>query len=229
MLENVDLGLAFMTGLLGSGHCVGMCGSLVSAFFVRLGDAGRLAWPALAYHAARIFVYVLAGCLAALLGVALISTGIVGKAQGVLQIAAGLIVILLGLDLLGWPLLRLSLFQAPVNLFRSIFQLASQTGAVRGASLAGLLNGLMPCAMTMAMAVKATSAASVAQGGLLMLAFGLGTLPSMMFVSLILGRLSPKMRGLLLKAAALFVIALGVMTLYQGVRFLDVMLKLPDW
>ncbi|MDK9720713.1 MAG: sulfite exporter TauE/SafE family protein [Rhodospirillales bacterium] len=229
MMEHVDLGLAFMTGLLGSGHCVGMCGSLVSAFFVRLGEAGRLAWPALAYHSARILVYVLAGCLAALLGVALISTGLIGKAQGILQIVAGVIVILLGLDLLGWSPLRFGAIKMPVDLFRSVFQQASQTGAVRGAALAGLLNGLMPCAMTMAMAVKATSADSVAQGGLLMFAFGLGTLPSMLFVSLILGRLSPKIRGLLLKAAAVFVIALGLMTLYQGVRFLDVMLKLPNW
>jgi len=226
---SVDYGLAFMTGLLGSGHCVGMCGSLVSAFFVRLGEAGRSFLPALAYHAARIGVYVLAGCLAALLGVALISTGIVGKAQGFLQILAGIVVILLGLDLLGWSPLRLGAFQVPVNLFRRMFQIASQQGAVKGAALAGMLNGLMPCALTMAMAVKATSVDSVGQGGGLMLAFGLGTLPSMMFVSLILGRLSAKIRGLLLKAAAVLVIVLGAMTLIQGVAYLDVMLKLPDW
>lgn len=228
-MENIDLGLAFMTGLLGSGHCVGMCGSLVSAYFVRLGDAGRSLLPALAYHGARIAVYVLAGCLAALLGVALISTGIIGKAQGILQIVAGLIVILLGFDLLGWSPLRFAVLQVPVNLFRRVFQLAGQIGVVRGAGLAGALNGLMPCAMTMAMAVKATSAASVGQGGMLMLAFGAGTLPSMFFVSFVLGRLSPEIRGLLLNAAAIFVIALGGMTLYQGVRFLDVMLKLSDW
>lgn len=229
MNGGIDLGLAFMTGILGSGHCVGMCGSLVSAFFVRLGEAGRSPLPAIAYHAARIFVYVLAGVLAAALGVALISTGIIGKAQGVLQIVAGLVVIFLGLDLLGFPLFRLPLFKVPVDLFRKIFLLASQRGAVEAAMLAGLMNGVMPCALTMAMAVKATSAGGLAEGGLLMLAFGVGTLPSMLFVSLVLGRLSPKIRGLLLKAAAVFVIALGLLTLYQGVRFLDVMLKLPDW
>lgn len=41
--------LAFMTGLLGSGHCLGMCGGLVSAFFMKLNARGP--WPYLTYHA----------------------------------------------------------------------------------------------------------------------------------------------------------------------------------
>lgn len=228
-MDGIELGLAFTSGLLGSGHCVGMCGSLVSAFFVRLGEAGKSLFPALAYHGARIGVYVAIGLLAAALGAILVSTGIIGKAQALLQILAGVVVIVLGLELLGWLPLRLSAIKIPVQLFRSIFQAAGKSGAVRGAAIAGLLNGLMPCALTMAMAAKATSAGSVYQGGLLLLAFGLGTLPSMFFVSFVLGRLSPAIRGLLLKAAAAFVIALGIMTLYQGIRFFDVIVKLPNW
>ena len=84
--------LAFMTGLLGSGHCLGMCGGLVSAFFLKLQARGP--WPYLAYHAARVAVYAMVGLLAALLGAVLVSTGRIGLAQGVLQIVAGAIVIL---------------------------------------------------------------------------------------------------------------------------------------
>ena len=91
--------LAFMTGLLGSGHCLGMCGGLVSAFFMKLQARGP--WPYLTYHAGRIGMYALVGLVAALLGAVLVSTGRLGLAQGVLQIVAGAIVILLGLDLLG--------------------------------------------------------------------------------------------------------------------------------
>ena len=83
--------LAFMTGLLGSGHCLGMCGGLVSAFFMRLGAKGI--WPYLAYHGARVMVYGSIGLMAAALGAVLVATGQFGKFQGILQIAAGIIVI----------------------------------------------------------------------------------------------------------------------------------------
>ena len=80
--------------------------------------------------------------------------------------------------------------------------------------------------MTMAMAVQATTAPSPPEGMLLLLAFGAGTLPSMLSASFLFGKLGPALRGWLLKGAALFVIALGVSTLWQGVRFYLVMHKL---
>jgi hypothetical protein len=225
----LDYSLAFMAGILGSGHCVGMCGSLVSACFVRMGEAGKGMVPAVAYHGARVAVYVVVGLLAAVLGLALVSTGIVGKVQGILQIIAGVIVIALGLDLLGLLPRRLPLIGLPMAAFGRYYFAASAKGPVRGAAMAGLLNGLMPCALTLAVAVKATAAAQVWQGGLLMLAFGLGTLPSMLFVSLVLGRLGAAARGWLLKGAAVVVIALGVATLMQGLRFFAVMKNLSNW
>jgi sulfite exporter TauE/SafE len=225
----LDYTLAFMAGILGSGHCVGMCGSLVSACFVRMGEAGKGVVPALAYHGARVSIYVLVGFLAAGLGLALVSTGIVGKVQGILQIVAGVVVILLGLDILGWLPRRLPLIGMPMRSFGKYYFAAASKGAVRGSAMAGLMNGLMPCALTLAVAVKATAAPQVWQGGLLMLAFGLGTLPSMLFVSLVLGRLGASARGWLLKGAAMVVIALGVETLLQGLRFFAVMKNLSNW
>lgn len=216
--------LAFMTGLLGSGHCLGMCGGLVSAFFMRLGAKGI--WPYLAYHAARVGVYTVIGVIAAAVGAVLVATGQFGKFQGILQIVAGIVVILLGLDLLGISPWRNSLGFAPVAWLRKQFGLAAQRGPVVGALIGGAINGLMPCSMTMAMAVKATTAPSVVEGGLLMLAFGAGTLPSMLSASFLFGRLGPRLRGWLLKGAALFVIALGVSTLWQGLRYYMVMHRL---
>jgi hypothetical protein len=216
--------LAFMTGVLGSGHCLGMCGGLVSGFFMKLGARGI--WPYLAYHGARVGIYGTVGLVAAALGAVLISTGRFGMMQGLLQIVAGFIVILLGLDLLGVSPVRNSLGFAPVAWLRRQFMLATQKGPVAGALIGGAINGLMPCSMTMAMAVQATTAPSVAEGGLLMLAFGAGTLPSMLSASFLFGRLGPRLRGWLLKGAALFVIALGVSTLWQGIRFYGVMYRL---
>ena len=219
--------LAFMTGLLGSGHCLGMCGGLVSAFFMKVGG-GRTAplSSLLAYHAARIGVYAIVGLLAALLGAVLVSTGRLGLAQGVLQIVAGAIVILLGFDLLGLAPIRNAYGFAPLAWLRKQFMNATQKGPILGALIGGAINGLMPCSMTMAMAVQATTAPSPPEGMLLMLAFGAGTLPSMLSASVLFGKLGPRLRGWLLKGAALFVIALGISTFWQGLRYFLVMLKL---
>ena len=219
--------LAFMTGLLSSGHCLGMCGGLVSGFFMRLG--ARNYAPYLAYHVARVTVYGLIGLTAATLGAVLVQTGILGKAQGILQIVAGLIVILLGLDMLGLSPVRNTLRFAPIDWLLRQFAAAAQRGPVIGASVGGAINGLMPCAMTMALAVQATTAPSPVEGGLLLLAFGAGTLPSMLAASFLFGRLGVKTRGWLLRGAALFVIALGVSTLWQGLVYFSVMRKLANW
>jgi sulfite exporter TauE/SafE len=201
-----------------------MCGGLVSGFFIKLGAKG--VWPYLAYHGARVSLYAVVGLIAAAIGAVLVSTGQVGLWQGALQIVAGIVVILLGLDLLGVSPVRNRLGFAPIAWLRKQFTLAVQKGPVVGAMIGGAINGLMPCSMTMAMAVKATTAPSVLEGGLLMLAFGAGTLPSMLSASFLFGKLGPRLRGWLLKGAALFVIALGVSTLWQGLRYYAVMRSL---
>lgn len=218
---------AFMVGLLGSGHCLGMCGGLISAFFIKVGAGKTAPFPAiLAYHLARISVYAVIGLLAALLGAALVSTGHLGLAQGVLQIVAGALVILLGLDLLGLSPIRNAYGFAPIAWLRRQFADATRKGPIVGSLIGGAINGLMPCSMTMAMAVKATTAPSPPEGMLLMFAFGVGTLPSMLSASVLFGKLGPRLRGALLKAAALTVIVLGISTFWQGLRYFLVMWSL---
>lgn len=215
---------AFMTGLLGSAHCLGMCGALVSGFFMKNRDGGMRTYAA--YHAARLAIYSLIGLVAAAIGTVLVASGGVGVAQGLLQILAGAIVILLGLDIAGLSPIRNSLGFAPIAWLRKQFVGATRRGPVVGAAIAGAINGMMPCSMTMAMAVQATTAPSIPEGILLMLVFGAGTLPSMLSASVLFGKLGPRLRGWLLRIAALFVIGLGLATLWQGLRFYWVMIKL---
>ncbi|WP_291913125.1 sulfite exporter TauE/SafE family protein [Accumulibacter sp.] len=224
MMVEFSYGLAFMTGVLGSGHCLGMCGGLVSGFFMKLG--AKTFAPYLAYHCTRVAVYAVIGVIAAALGTVLVQTGSFGKLQGLLQIVAGLVVTLLGLDLLGVSPWRNSLGFAPLAWLRRQFVAATARGVLPGAIIGGAINGLMPCSMTMAMAVKATTAPSVLEGGLLMLAFGAGTLPSMLSASFLFGKLGARTRGWLLKGAALFVIVLGLATVWQGIAYYLVMQRL---
>lgn len=228
MMAETTLAMAFLAGLLGSGHCIGMCGGLVCAFFLRMGEGTRGAFTYAAYHGARVLVYVMVGVLAGMLGLVLTSTGIVGKTQAILQIVAGLVVILLGFDILGVSPWRMKLNLLPTAWLHGAVRLAG-TRPLAGAFTGGLVNGLMPCSLTLAMAVKATTAEGPLDGGLLMLAFGLGTLPSMLLVSVLLARLGATRRAQLLKVAALFVIALGAATVWQGATYFNVMKGLANW
>ncbi len=213
-----DYTLAFMAGLLGSGHCFGMCGALVSGCFMKLGD-GKSYWPYFLYQFARIFVYTCIGFAAAALGVVLISSGIFGKVQSILQMFIGSVVIILALGILGWIPFQGSVRLLPMDLWRKAYTKIHTKGPVIGSCIAGLLNGLMPCPLTFAMAVKATSATTVFEGGLLMLTFGAGTLPMMLFVSLAFGKMNAKIRGFMYKTAAFIMIVMGCNTVYMGLSF----------
>lgn len=213
-----DYGLAFMAGVLGSGHCVGMCGALVSGCFMKSG-ASKSYFPYLVYQIARILVYTLVGFAAAALGVVLVSSGMLGKVQSLLQMFVGAVVIVLALGILGWIPFQGSVRLLPMTVLRRGFAESRAQGPILGATIAGLLNGLMPCPLTFAMAVKATSATTIMEGGLLMLTFGSGTLPTMLFVSVAFGKMSAHFRGLMLKAAAFIMIAMGCNTIYMGLSF----------
>jgi len=209
--------LAFTAGILGSGHCVGMCGALVSSFFMKAkkGDMRLYA----AYHGARITVYMMFGALAALLGVTLASAEFISKIQGYLQVFVGLFVILLALDMLKLLPFHLSFGIFPKYLLRHGLSKASTKGAATGAAMAGMVNGFMPCPLTLSIAVTATTAESPISGGLLMLAFGIGTLPSMLFISVAFSKLSVKARGYMLKGAATVVLIMGSITMTRGIMF----------
>jgi len=213
-----DYGLAFMAGVLGSGHCLGMCGALVSGYFMKAGPS-RTYFPYFVYQIARIIVYTLVGFAAAALGVVLVSSGVFGKVQSILQMFIGFVVILLAMGILGWIPLQGSVRLLPMNLLRRGYAESRTKDPLLGATIAGLLNGLMPCPLTFAMAVKATSATTILEGGLLMLTFGAGTLPTMLFVSVAFGKMSAHFRGLMLKSAALIMIIMGCNTIYMGLSF----------
>lgn len=213
-----DYTLAFIAGFLGSGHCLGMCGALVSGYFMNVGK-NKSYLPYFAYQFTRVFIYVLIGLLAATLGVVLVSGGMFGKFQSILQMIIGSIVIILALGILGLIPWQGSIKLLPMNLLRKGYAKARTKGPVVGAMIAGFLNGLMPCPLTFAMYVEATSATSVLEGGLLMLAFGIGTLPTMLFISFAFAKMGASIRGFMLKSAAVIMIFMGLNTIYKGLTF----------
>jgi len=213
-----DYTLAFIAGVLGSGHCLGMCGALVSGYFMNVGKS-KSYLPYFAYQFARILVYIMIGLLAASLSTVLVSGGMVGKVQSVLQMVIGAIVIILALGILGLVPWQGSMKLLPMNWLRKGYASARTRGPLYGAIIAGFLNGLMPCPLTFAMYVQATTPASVMEGGLLMLAFGAGTLPTMLFISFAFAKMGASIRGIMLKSAAIIMIFMGSNTIYKGLTF----------
>lgn len=213
--------LAFMTGLLGAGHCLGMCSGLAGGFAVHQNN-WRRPLPLFGYHGSRIAVYVLLGALGAALGRVLVQVGALGKVQGLLLIVAGLVIIALGLGVAGL-IPRL----APRNC--NAAAIASPPRRQRLAPFAaGIINGLVPCSLVFSVAIRATATADPVQAGLLMLCFGLGTLPAMGTVTALSGHIGCRAHGVAQRLAGVAVITLGAWTVYEGAVFYQVMSGLAN-
>jgi hypothetical protein len=207
-------------GLASGLHCVGMCGGIVAAFATRrvvpIAAAARGArqWRRqLAFNAGRVLTYALGGAAAgALGGAAQLMQGAL-PVQLVLFVLAQGVLILAGLYLLGAGRLLARFESAGAPLWRRVQPAAARLAAApgpRAAALAGMLWGLLPCALVYAALATATLAGGPVQGALAMLAFGAGTLPWLLGAGSALARLRAGPGLARLRAAA------GVLVLGMG-------------
>lgn len=231
METDLTLPLAFLAGLAGAGHCWAMCGGLVGGAFLVLGGGHpacatavpRPALPHLAYHGGRVLAYTLLGALAAGIGQAIVLTGGIGRAQGVLYVVAGVGVVLAG-----------------ALVMRRSVGCAARTeacGSVRSAhptsrpvplllAVAGFLNGLMPCALVFSLTLKAATAPSIVSGAAWLFAFGLGTVPAMLLAGVLAHWLGAQALLWLRRAGGLLIMTLGLQAIWAGAKFFHVMLHL---
>ncbi len=213
---------AFVVGLLGGVHCVGMCGGIVGALgFGLQGEASKRLLPyVLLYNLGRIFSYTVAGAALGGVGLAAARLTTVHHAQLVLQFAAGLFMLALGLYLGGWWYGLNRLERAGGRLWRGVEPLGRGLMPVRSprqALLLGLLWGWLPCGLVYSVLVWSMSAGGPAEGALLMLAFGLGTLPNLLLMGLFAGRLATLARRVWVRRlAGGLVIAFGLLTLARA-------------
>lgn len=186
----MDSGLPalFIVGLLGGGHCAGMCGGIVGALSLQTPQGGTAVLVHLAYNCGRIGSYVLAGLLAGLIGQA--AGNLLAVQQG-LYLFASLMLIAMGLYLLGVTQFLAPLERGGQTLWQRIQPLTRRFLPVRGVAQAlplGLLWGWLPCGLVYSALTTALAAGSAGKGALLMLAFGLGTLPNLLLAGLLLSR-----------------------------------------
>lgn len=193
----LNLGLlasAFVVGLLGGVHCAGMCGGIVGALSLGLPKTGlgRLLGFQLAYNTGRILSYSLAGALAGGLGLLLATQAGLAEAQRMLLLVASLFMALLGLYLGGWWPSFSRIERLGLPLWRSLQPLGQDLLPLRSplqALLLGILWGWLPCGLVYSSLIWSLSAGGALEGALLMLAFGLGTLPNLLLMGLVASRL----------------------------------------
>lgn len=205
----------FLVGLLGGTHCVGMCGGIVGA----LSMGGPARWSLhLAYNAGRIASYAAAGALAGALGAA--SLGLEGQVpvRLLLYFLANLMLVALGLYLLGVTRALALTERAGQVLWRRVQPLSQRFLPARSIGQAfplGLLWGWLPCGLVYSALASALTAGTPGRGALLMLAFGLGTLPNLLLAGIVLARLNEFVRRPLVRTlSGLLVLGFGLYGLF---------------
>ncbi len=209
MLE-FSLLAAYLVGLLGGGHCAGMCGGIVGAVSMTLpGDRPRMPFL-LSYNFGRISSYALAGVIAGALGSSSLFLEHVLPMEKILYALASLMLILLGLYLAGiWRVLTM-LEMLGAKLWQRIQPLSRSLLPVRSVSqsfLLGTLWGWLPCGLVYSVLVAAVASASPLQGGLLMAAFGFGTLPALLAMGMAAVQLKQVLQNLWFRRASGLLIA----------------------
>lgn len=215
----LSLGAAFLAGLAASGHCLAMCGGIAGALGMRRpgGTVGARIGLALAYNVSRVASYALAGAIAGLLGRTLLKAVDVAPLSFAFRVLAGLIMLAVAARMLfGWRLLD-PLEAGGARLWRKLMPWTTRqgrAGGVGGAIGLGLAWGWLPCGMTYSMLLLAATTASAGLGAAVMIAFGLGTLPSMVTAGVAFERIARGLssRGSLRLIAGTLLLAFGLWT-----------------
>lgn len=225
MSSEYSLLMAFALGLFSTLHCLGMCGNIMGALTLSLPGEIRQRPPsvfafALAYNLGRILTYGLLGLVAGLTGQWIGSGLDPDRWRQVAALLAALAMILAGLYLTGWfPATRL-LETLVGGLWRRIEPWGRRLLPIRtvpAAFLAGMVWGWLPCGLVYYALLLALAQGNALESGLLMLAFGLGTLPSLLATGLMSGwlarmtRLQPvrRMAGSLIIIVGVGILAWG--------------------
>jgi len=204
--------LLFITGFLGSMHCIGMCGGIVSA--LSLASSENSVKSNLLFNAGRVISYTLIGGIVGMTGGFIGSIGHFQIVRGSVNILVGIVMILLSMELLGWfHFLRSS------TLLR--FFLSIKLKGVKGVFTIGALMGLVPCGLTYAVYVKALAGGSFYTGALMSMAFALGTVPAVMGVGTITGVWSGENRRIFTSMAAGIIVVLAVSSISTGIKSLS--------
>ncbi len=225
---------AFFAGLLGGVHCLGMCGGIVGALTFGIkqeqtngssstpnstAQSTHLFTYIIAYNGGRLFSYTLAGTLVGGISMLASNLPILNNIQYSLQIFAALFMIALGLYIGGWWFGLRKIEKAGGALWKKIEPISRRFIPVRSpfqAFILGSLWGWLPCGLVYTILIWCISTGSAIEGGLLMLSFGLGTLPLLLAMGIFATSLSNFIRQTWVRSlAGGIIIGFGIFSLFN--------------
>jgi len=212
----------FFIGLLGSMHCIGMCGGFVAMYSLKKPTTQ----PTLSYHVlynlGRITTYSLLGGIIGSIGSFVAYVGEHRGIPGAVLLIAGLFMVLMGLNIAG-VLGKRGLFEETgitmTSAFRQTLHRILALESLWGTFLLGLLLGFLPCGLLYPIFMNAAASGGFISGMLIMAIFGLSTVPAMMSFGLLMTHLRPHIKYALYRAAAVLIVLLGMRTILRGMAF----------
>lgn len=233
--EGMGYGMLFVIGLLTSVHCIAMCGGICITQCApqdekNQGQASKFAGmrPSLLYNTGRVISYTVMGGIVGAVG-SVVSFS--GTMKGIVQILAGIFMVIMGLNMLNvFPWLRRLSPRMPKIFAKKIYKEREKSNS---SFFIGLLNGLMPCGPLQAMQLYALSTGEPIKGAFSMFLFSIGTFPLMFAFGALSSFLSKKFNGKVMKASAVLVLVLGVFMFHSGatlsVQVVEPFLTVAGW
>lgn len=207
---------AFLLGLAGSLHCIGMCGPIAMALPISDKSLFGKLLSSLTYNAGRILIYTLAGMAFGLAGQSIAVAGY----QRYLSITLGLLIILF----LVLPKSITDKFTLTKFAYRWVYKLKSDFGMLlqqknyRSLFTIGLLNGLLPCGLVYLAIAGSIATADTFKSAAFMALFGLGTLPAMLAMNFAGNYLTQNLRSKFKRAIPVFIFAMGLLLILRGMN-----------
>ncbi len=224
-MDSVNIFSIISIAFLGSfGHCMGMCGGIVIAYSsTKVQEEWSKTKQSLVhflYSAGRVFTYTILGAIFGFLG------GVVtfnNLTNGLMLVFAGVFMVLAGLSLLG-KIKFLTLLEHSFvsnSWYTKVFRELLQTRSLFSFFILGMVNGLLPCGLVYFFAITAASTGSPLYGALVMLIFGISTVPALFSLGFFVGLYkNSKFRNFMITLAALSVVLFGMYTIRNGYYFI---------
>ncbi len=215
LYPEMDILQPLIIGLLGSFHCMGMCGPIALSLPLNQKSGTTRILSGMIYNLGRVLTYIMLGLIFGLLGLGIHLWGF----QQWVSICAGAMMILS----VGFPVIFHGrkvtgvfdhLFSGLKGLFGRFFGIRSYLSTLG----IGLLNGLLPCGLVYVALAGALVSNSPAQGGIYMMLFGLGTIPALLAISLLGNFISLAFRRSVQKAIPFLVILIGILFVLRGMN-----------
>lgn len=209
------IAIGFFMGLLGSVHCIGMCGPLVMALPISQKTILQKGLATFLYHLGKLSSYGLLGIIVGIFG----KQFFIFNAQQHVSVFIGIIMLVY----VGWvfilkpnfSFLSFHTLQKPIlNWLISLFK-SKYIGSLY---LIGFLNGLLPCGMVYLALTSAFATGNVLHSGLFMILFGLGTIPALLMVALGGQFIGVIFRRKLQSFLPIVIVTMGVLLILRGMN-----------